>query len=214
MTQTEHRYLTAPLAIEQRAGGPTRIAGYAAVYYNGEPGSQYQLTRHVVERIRPGAFDRSLEDGDDVVALFNHDKSLVLGRRSAGTLEVSTDERGLKFSVVPPDTSVGQGVLESVRRGDVRGASFTFNARQQRMLSRRHAANVRELIDVDVLDVGPVTFPAYQAATSDARDGRRPRDEYHRQERLRFLLQIDEEDKIQSNQRMLICLKRIQRSRR
>jgi HK97 family phage prohead protease len=193
MHKMEHRFLTTPLTIEQRANKPDSIAGYAAVYYNGQAGSEYQLSRHVVERIKPGAFDRMLDQGDDVVALFNHDKSMVLGRRSAGTLTLEVDDTGLRFSVVPPENQVGQMVLENVRRGDVQGSSFTFMPRQQRTLSRKHSANVRELIDVDVLDVGPVTFPAYQATTADVRD-RRPTDEITRRSRIVRLMQIKRND--------------------
>ena len=44
-----------------------------------------KLGDKIMERIMPGAFDRALEEDNDVLGLFNHDQNQLLGRRSIGT---------------------------------------------------------------------------------------------------------------------------------
>ena len=60
----------------------------------------------VVERIMPGAFDRSIRESSDARSLFNHYSDFVLGRTSAGTLLLSKDSRRLRHDIDAPDNSV------------------------------------------------------------------------------------------------------------
>ena len=54
-----------------------------------------------VEVIDAGAFDRTLSESPDVVALFNHDSSAVLGRTTSGTLKLHVNVLGLYFDCAP-----------------------------------------------------------------------------------------------------------------
>jgi uncharacterized protein len=145
------------------------LTGYAAVYNRfslplREGGSAFR------EVIRPGAFDRILarqRGKQDVVALLNHDSNMILGRTSSGTLELSSDEKGLRYTVTPPDTQVGRDTLELVRRRDLRGSSFAFAVTEagQNWSSDDQGA-VREIRDVSLLaDVSVVLTPAYPASS-------------------------------------------------
>jgi hypothetical protein len=160
----------AELTIEERANGTQVITGYAAVYNRfslplREGGSAFR------EIIRPGAFDRILNrqrGRQDVVALLNHDSNLILGRTSSGTLELSSDEKGLRYTVTPPDTQVGRDTLELVRRRDLRGSSFAFavDAKGEQWSSDEQGP-VREIRDVSLLaDVSVVLTPAYPASSA------------------------------------------------
>src|SRR4029453_1753739 len=80
------------------------------------------------ERILPTAIHRALATAPDVVALRNHDPLHVLGRRSASTLRLATDAEGVTFEIDVPDSE--RSLLESVQRGDLRGASFSFTDAQ------------------------------------------------------------------------------------
>jgi len=62
------------------------------------------------EIVRPGAFARAIQQGQDVRALFNHDENHVLGRTANGTLRLEEDARGLAVEIDPPDTQVGRDV--------------------------------------------------------------------------------------------------------
>jgi HK97 family phage prohead protease len=145
------------------------LTGYAAVYNRfslplREGGSAFR------EVIRPGAFDRVLtrkRGKQDVVALLNHDSNMILGRTSSGTLELSSDEKGLRYTVTPPDTQVGRDVLELVRRRDLRGSSFAFAVDEKgQHWTGDDDGTVREIREVSLLaDVSVVLTPAYPAAS-------------------------------------------------
>lgn len=149
---------TRRLAVELRAEvDGSRLVGHAAVFDQTVPYFDG------FERIAPGAFDAVLaKKSTDVRALVNHDPHLVLGRQSAGTLRLSTDNRGLRFEVDLPDTSYANDLRELVARGDVTGASFGFVAGDERFEKARGGKQVRVHTSfAELLDVSPVTFPAF-----------------------------------------------------
>lgn len=138
----------------------TTLTGHAAVF------DQIAVVPGHYERLARSAFESALGDPDtDVRALVNHDPNLLLGRQGAGTLRIHTDDEGLAFEVDLPNTSYANDLREVMARGDLDGASFAFipgedsweRAPDGRQL-RTHTS-VRQLIDVS-----PVTFPAYSGA--------------------------------------------------
>ncbi len=150
------------------------LDGYAAVF---NQWTKLYEGRSVVfeERIAPGAFRDSLNRGDDIRALFNHDSGSLLGRRSANTLELAEDEKGLRVAIHLPDTQVGRDTLASVKRGDLTGMSFGFYIRKQSE-TREQATEqgkkdtIRTTIEVaDLFEVSAVTFPAYPQTELAAR---------------------------------------------
>lgn len=155
-----------------QGAGPV-LTGYAAVYYKpGEAGSRYMLAEDCEERILPGAFDRALRERQDIRGLFNHDANQVLGRTTSGTMSLITDARGLRYEISPPDTGPGRDVVTVVRRRDVTGSSFAFCARKDTITIEPRNGRpyyIRTIEDVDLFDVGPVTFPAYEATDAGAR---------------------------------------------
>lgn len=171
----EVRQLTRALAgvrREKRGESGSVISGLSAVYYReGEPGTEFRLMSDVVERIRPGAFDRALKEAQDVRGLYNHDSAALLGRVSSGTCRLALNDRGLAYEIdvdeADPDH---QRVCAKIDRGDVTGSSFAFLARavswQELRLDDDRWLYVRWLEDVDLYDVGPVTWPAYEATTA------------------------------------------------
>jgi HK97 family phage prohead protease len=148
------------VAIELRAAGDKkspRLVGHAAVY-----NSPSQDLGGFTEIVLPGAFTRTLKTDRDPLALVQHMPQLVLGRRSAGTLRLQEDQRGLAFDIDVPDTTAARDLLVSVERGDVRGASFAFSvpAGGDRWEVRGDKV-VRELIDVDLHEITVTAQPAY-----------------------------------------------------
>jgi HK97 family phage prohead protease len=158
-----------------RAAGDTTIGtafGYGACFWNGEAGTQYALAPGLRERIMPTAFDRCLRERQDVRGLFNHSADLLLGRTASGTMRLVVDGRGLRYEIDLPDTQIGRDVATSIERGDLSGSSFSFRIVKQTfsMSSAPDAEDdIRLIEDVDVYDVGPVTFPAYEATTAGMR---------------------------------------------
>jgi len=138
-----------------------RITGYASVFYDGTPDTEYELWDDTRERIMPGAFDRAIAE-DDVRALFNHDANMLLGRNKAGTLSLRADKTGLAYDISPPDTEIGRSVAESIKRGDLSGSSFAFIVDKEEIRSEGKMV-IREVKAVRLFDVGPVTYPAYNS---------------------------------------------------
>ncbi len=136
------------------------LSGRAAVF------GQTAQIRGGYEAIAPGAFDEVLRRGDDVVALRDHDPTLLLGRVSSGTLRLATDEDGLAFEVDLPDTAYARDVRELVRRGDLAGASFGFMPGTDEL---GHAPDGRQLRTHTsfrrLLDVSVVAMPAYDGTS-------------------------------------------------
>lgn len=160
-----------PLTATKRDAGLTTIAGYAAVFYReGNPGTEYTLWDEVVERIRPGAFDRALRERHDVRALYNHDPDNLLGRTRGGTCRLSVDKIGLRYEIdVDMEDPDCARVVAKINRGDLSGSSFAFIATKAAWEDFGDRS-VRWIEDVNLFDVGPVTYPAYGSTTADLRD--------------------------------------------
>lgn len=164
---TERRQWRFPLT-ELRfdeAGGERRISGHPAVFNSWSlPIWDFR------ERVEPGAFADTIRS-DDVVALFNHDPNLLLGRSRNGTLSLVEDARGLSMDVRLPDTTVARDTWELVKRGDVNGGSFGFEVIEDRW-DRSSAPGLswdRTLLKVRLWDVSPVVYPAYPASDMESR---------------------------------------------
>lgn len=155
--------------VETRADGdgekPERLKGHGGVYYRKDDKStEYDIfgDGSLIERVEAGAFDRAIKEGHDVRALVDHDPSRILGRSAAGTLTLKADDVGLAYEIDVPDTQVGRDTLVSVRRGDITGSSYAFRVtREEWEDDREERRTIRRILDVDLFDVGPVTFPAF-----------------------------------------------------
>jgi len=153
--------------VETRADGRPVLTGYA-VRYN----TLSVDLGGFRETILPGAFDKVLSrqrGKQDVVALFNHDPNQLLGRTSSGTLELTSDDKGLRYSVVLPNTELGRTIGELVARSDLRGSSFAFTVepRGEQWAPGEDGKPRRSIREVSGLyDVSVVTHPAYSSSTT------------------------------------------------
>lgn len=156
----ERRFLVRELRA-QGEGDDLRIIGYAAVF-----NSLSEDLGGWKEMIEPGSFVRTINE-DDVRGLNNHEPSMVLGRNKVGTLVLVEDEIGLRYEIIPPDTSYAQDLLISIKRGDVDQSSFSFKAIEERWRNptEEQPLPIRILSEVRLYDVSPVTFPAYPVTT-------------------------------------------------
>jgi HK97 family phage prohead protease len=162
----ERRYIPAGEIRVSDQGGKSIIEGHAAVFnqWSEDLGG-------FTERVLPGAFTGTIQT-DDIRALFNHDSNLVLGRNRAGTLDLSEDKQGLAYRIKAPGTTYARDLLESIDRGDITQNSFGFSTLDDNWFTEPgdpQASNYgplafnnrRELKEVKLYDISPVTFPAY-----------------------------------------------------
>lgn len=137
---------------------PPKITGYAAVF-----NSKTSIGDFFEEVIEPGAFSRSLSENGDIRALFNHNWDSVLGRTKSGTLYLEEDERGLKFEIELPNTSVGRDLAESMKRGDINQCSFGFYIEDAGKETWDYSVEpaLRTIHEVELFEISIVSLPAY-----------------------------------------------------
>ena len=144
--------------IEVRAEGDMTITGYASVYDD-----QYDLG-YFTERVAPGAFDGRLDD--DVRLLINHE-GMPLARTTNGTLELTTDGRGLFYRAQLADTQEGRDLYKLIQRGDITQSSFAFTIDEDEWTADRKLRTIKRV--GRLYDVSPVTYPASPTTTVQAR---------------------------------------------
>lgn len=139
------------------------IEGYALKY--DKPSEILGGFTRFIERIAPGALDGA--DMSNVVATINHDQNQVLGR-SGVNLDLTLDEIGLKFTVIPTDTSFARDLITNIKAGVINQCSFAFTVApdddaQDWIDSTRDGVDYERTIrKIDHLfDVSIVTTPAY-----------------------------------------------------
>lgn len=147
-----------------RAEGDERIMrGYAAPF-----NSESVDFGWFKEQIAPGAFARSLKERPDVRALADHDTAKVLARTTNGSLTLREDESGLWTEIAPNGASYSNDVLECVKRGDIDGMSIGFRVVNDKW-EVRDGKEFRTLLDVELIEVSVVAFPAYPETSISAR---------------------------------------------
>ena len=142
MDNKETRSLPLPNSGEGR-----NVSGYAANFLEYDMGT-------FRERIERTAFDNL--DAYDIHALYNHDYDKVLARRNKGkgTLELTTDDQGLKFGFELPDTATGNEVRTLVGRGDVDQASWAFTVKSEEWVDARSEKPLRVIKEVgEIYDI-------------------------------------------------------------
>jgi len=157
---------------EVRAGedGKPKLRGLAVVF-----NSETVIGNYFREVIRPGAFTKTLGERD-IKMLWNHDTNFPLGSTRAGTLALHESARGLEVDNDPPSLGMNAGFLESIERGDVSQMSFGFEVVKENVTRFEGEMDLREILEVKLWEVSPVTFPAYTdteigARAAEVRDG-------------------------------------------
>ena len=146
------------------------LSGYAAIFDSPTNLGEF------IEVIKHGAFAKSLATGSNIRALSNHDANALVGTTRGGTLELREDAKGLAFKLALPDTSHGRDLAILVERGDVSGCSFGFRvAPGGDRWEQRNGQMLRELLEVDLIEVTLTADPAYQDTTVAMRSKPQPK---------------------------------------
>jgi HK97 family phage prohead protease len=158
VSDIERRYLTERVELRASDSGPGVLRGYAAKF-----GKLSQNLGGFVEQVDPRAFNKSIADGLDVLARYNHNDNMLLGRTSSGTVTLTVDSVGLRYDVSLPDTTVGRDLAVLAKRGDVSQSSFAFVVPQggDSWGESDQGMPLRTLESVILRDVAPVNSPAY-----------------------------------------------------
>jgi HK97 family phage prohead protease len=158
------------------------VEGYAIVF-NQQSRQLYDKASKKVftEIIDPRAVTKTFLDDQDVKMLYNHSNDMLLARSTygIGTLSYEIDEYGVKYRFEMPNTTVGNDVLELIRRGDVWGCSFAFSyAKDGVRDEKRNGQNFRTVIQMaSIDDFSIVVDPAYLGTYVTTREFSAPEEE-------------------------------------
>jgi hypothetical protein len=206
---------------EQRMDGekPKKVIGGLASVYD-----KYTDMGWHLEVVKRGFFDGI--DTTQTAALKNHDPNLILGRTANGTLVLTDTPEGYDYEATVPDTQVGRDTYEEVSGGYIYQSSFAFTVKEavwrevdrgalsgmvdeetlNRIAYDGGKVDIREMVKGGKLyDVSPVTFPAYQSATSEARSLIEERNAFlgnvrqiYERAKMKIEIEIDTSDKSES----------------
>lgn len=130
-----------------------------------------------MERIAPGAFKKTMrENRDSIKVLYDHGHDPNIGNKPLGPLvDLREDEKGGYYEVPMLDTSYNRDLLPGLKAG-LYGASFRFKVVREDIVDEADPSEhnprglpERTIREIQLYELGPVTFPAYQSATAAVR---------------------------------------------
>ena len=159
-------------ALETRTAedGAMIVEGYATTY--NQPYTLFREKDMIVrEQVDPCAFDGT--DMTDVIMQYDHE-GRVFARVKNGTLELESDEHGLKIRANLGGTEIGRQLFEEIKGGYTNKMSFGFTvADQKRTRSKDAEGNIVVLRTITrigkLFDVSAVSLPANDATEISAR---------------------------------------------
>ena len=171
VNEREYRMITTG-AMEAREAddGAKIVEGYATTFdqeYTLFGNSSYEVR----ESIGRNAFDEA--DMADVILQYDHE-GRVFARKSNGTLQLSTDEHGLRIRADLGGTEIGRQLYEEIRGGYTTKMSFGFTvAKEERTeedidgktIVHRKITGIKKLYDVSA-----VSLPANDATEISSRN--------------------------------------------
>lgn len=142
------------------------VEGYAIVF-NSESNDLGGFREVIDSRALDGVIDHS-----DILCLLNHNEDkgvLARSKYGEGSLCLEIDERGLKYMFEAPNTSLGDELLEGLRRGDITTSSFAFTVGKDKWEKRDDGSYLRTIVSIqELFDVSPVYRAAYDATSVQA----------------------------------------------
>lgn len=132
---------------------------------------------HFMERFLHGSFEKTLsERRSKIKPLFQHGRDPNVGMKVLGPVNrLEEDEEGPAYEVALLDTAYNRELLPGLKAG-LYGSSFKFRIVHDDFVQRprrsEHNPNgipERSIREAMVFEFGPVTFPAYEGASAEAR---------------------------------------------
>ena len=158
------------IKIREADDGKKIVEGYATTF-----DQEYTLyssgSYEVRESIDRHAFDET--DMKDVIMQYDHE-GRVFARKSNGTLQLETDDHGLKIRADLGGTEIGRQLYEEIKGGYTTKMSFGFTVSKQerteeeiedKIIIHRKITGIKKLYDVSA-----VSLPANDATEISARN--------------------------------------------
>lgn len=142
---------------------PFVVEGYATTYDDPYTLFEYDGIKYQ-EKISRDALAGA--DMGDVIFLYNHE-GMVFARQSNGTLELSSDDRGLHVRADLSSTEDSRRMYESIKAGLVTQMSWAFTINAEEYDERTHTRTISSV--KKVYDVSAVSIPANPSTDISAR---------------------------------------------
>jgi HK97 family phage prohead protease len=121
------------------------------------------------EVIAPGAFRKTISERTPVLQ-FDHGHDVATGSVPIGAIEeLREDERGLFVRARLHDNARVEPIRQAIASGAIDGMSFRFRVTREEWDESGDDVAVRTIREVDLFELGPVVFPAYEATTVGVR---------------------------------------------
>lgn len=157
---------TADFTVERASEDGLTLSGYAAVFNDVTRIDSWEGTFD--EQIAPGAFRRTLQRRMPVLQ-FDHGQHSMIGSIPIGAIEqIREDSRGLYVEAKLHDNELVKPVRDAIASGAISGMSFRFSVTADEW-DQSGAVPVRTIKSVNLMELGPVVFPAYESTSVGVR---------------------------------------------
>ena len=207
LNEREYRRIDAVMETRENEDGGLYVEGYATTY--NQPYTLYKDERmQLDEQIDPHAFDGC--DLRDVIMQYDHE-GRVFARTKNGTLQLMSDEHGLRIMARLDGTDIGRQLYQEISGGYTDKMSFGFTVAEDKRDKIRDSETkqirvLRTITKIGKLyDVSAVSLPANDATEISARnlsDGvaaevaeeiRAEEERERAKEKLRLMLEMEDD---------------------
>jgi HK97 family phage prohead protease len=167
MTDAPKALLTRAVTFETRASDDGfTLEGYGAVFNS--PTEINSWEGNFEERIAPGAFAKTLQERKPVVQ-FDHGHDIATGSVPIAAIEdIREDKRGLFVRARMFDNPRVEPIRQAIAGGAIDGMSFRFRVTREEW-DDSGPLPVRTIKELDLFELGPVVFPAYESTSVGVR---------------------------------------------
>lgn len=168
MTDAPKALLTRAVTFETRAAGDDgfTLEGYGAVFDTPTRIDSWEGTFD--ETITRGAFSKTLKERTPVVQ-FDHGHDIATGSVPIAAIDtIREDDKGLFVSARMFDNPRVEPIRQAIAGGAIDGMSFRFRVVKEEWDDSGDIP-VRTIKEVELFELGPVVFPAYEATSVGVR---------------------------------------------
>lgn len=142
------------LSIRDGTDSQMAIEGYALVF------NQPSQPMPFIEYIEPHALDGV--DLSNVLLLYSHNYENILARTDSDSLTLKVDDKGLFFSALLPDTTLGHDTYQNILLGNIKGCSFGFIIGEEDWSLDDNGNTIHTIQTIkEVKEVSVTSLPAY-----------------------------------------------------
>lgn len=169
--------LRADDTVDGEADPPKTLFGHLAVF-NKWTEIRSSWEGNFMEMMAPGAFTKTIsENRQNIKVLYDHGMDPQLGNKPLGPIkELREDGTGVYYEVELIDTNYNDDFIIPAASAGLLGASFRFQVvrdewddQPKKSGDNPNGIPERTIREVKMAEFGPVTFPAYTAATAGVR---------------------------------------------